>query len=69
MRGEHTLLSSGLMAVTGSSPHARGTLPHSGGRTQHYGIIPACAGNTSLCVLSIFLVGDHPRMRGEHPNS
>ena len=30
------------------------------------GIIPACAGSTSVCFLGKFLVGDHPRMCGEH---
>ena len=32
------------------------------------GIIPACAGSTSVCFLGKFLVGDHPRMCGEHFN-
>ena len=30
------------------------------------GIIPACAGNTSVPVVGAWMGGDHPRMRGEH---
>ena len=48
MRGEHTHAEGGDGYAPGSSPHARGThrivlQDASGG-----GIIPACAGNTSL---------------------
>ena len=69
MRGEHGwLLCVGGVCV-GSSPHARGTL--------YFlfiffwccvwlGIIPACAGNTRFGSLKSILIGDHPRMRGEH---
>ena len=33
------------------------------------GIIPACAGNTGLARSSKIVLGDHPRMRGEHHRS
>ena len=65
----------------GSSPHTRGTLkrgpPGGSRRGEHvlesdlpvdlHGIIPAYAGNT-LCSLGFVCgSGDHPRIRGEHP--
>jgi hypothetical protein len=35
------------------------------GEGEH-GIIPACAGSTSKNTQSYPIVGDHPRLRGEH---
>ena len=66
MCGEHVTPNPFANAVLGSSPHVRGTLPHSRGRTEHHGIIPACAGNTSLVRLFLSSMRDHPRMCGEH---
>ena len=66
MRGEHTAVTWLLSGTVGSSPHARGTLPHPGGWTQHHGIIPACAGNTGADHSNHQRQRDHPRMRGEH---
>ena len=66
MRGEHPSLIAALIAVLGSSPHARGThlLPLHTPPVR--GIIPACAGNTSMTSCRRSAHGDHPRMRGEH---
>ncbi|KFI48488.1 hypothetical protein BBOU_0617 [Bifidobacterium boum] len=67
MRGEHRPVLRSHRRVTGSSPHARGTLQSCSLQCSSMGIIPACAGNTLRSVGSRVLSRDHPRMRGEHP--
>ena len=66
MRGEHSWDGIVSKKGRGSSPHARGT--HDGRIAGRYrdGIIPACAGNTIITVLTNNGERDHPRMRGEH---
>ena len=54
------------MSSRGSSPHARGTLEAVSGEGEYRGIIPACAGNTTLLIMIFNKKRDHPRMRGEH---
>ena len=54
---------------SGSSPHARGALRRAEVVVREDGIIPACAGSTRLALVMREHVGDHPRMRGEHPQS
>ena len=44
--GEHFLKLCGTLALTGSSPHVRGTRRKSRLHRGRFGIIPACAGNT-----------------------
>ena len=66
MRGEHTSFMFSLRRISGSSPHARGALSPSAGRSPHRGIIPACAGSTTSCTGARVGSRDHPRMRGEH---
>ena len=66
MRGEHKANRIHARLFRGSSPHARGTLVTEVGGMRLFGIIPACAGNTSGRVAVCRLRGDHPRMRGEH---
>ena len=66
MRGEHKGHIGELLAVRGSSPHARGTRFAVTNHVRVDGIIPACAGNTCTDVLGEQSYGDHPRMRGEH---
>ena len=66
MRGEHPPPVSSTTANSGSSPHARGTPSAGQLHDGELGIIPACAGNTSLPLLARLRLGDHPRMRGEH---
>ena len=55
-----------LLTHSGSSPHARGTLAVMLTFTVSLGIIPACAGNTQKHRRHRRMLGDHPRMRGEH---
>ena len=66
MRGEHRASCSVMARVWGSSPHARGTLIASLRGLERFGIIPACAGNTSALIAPDLMRRDHPRMRGEH---
>ena len=67
MRGEHSLDKAGDFLNEGSSPHARGAPGARAILTSAAGIIPACAGSTTVTAEPDFHVGDHPRMRGEHP--
>ena len=66
MRGEHHAVVVFNFGVSGSSPHARGTLPYLSLDGSTFGIIPACAGNTHTTTNSGMQARDHPRMRGEH---
>ena len=66
MRGEHLASAAAALAAAGSSPHARGTRCAVGADAGHAGIIPACAGNTTLRYMLPQDDWDHPRMRGEH---
>ena len=66
MRGEHPLLIDPMTCDEGSSPHARGTLLLTLEERRFNGIIPACAGNTTVPAFSAISYRDHPRMRGEH---
>ena len=66
MRGEHRRRKTQVIANQGSSPHARGTLGRGDDQRDADGIIPACAGNTSVFDGPISYERDHPRMRGEH---
>ena len=65
MCGEHTILIRWSKRPAGSSPRVRGTHNNRSGTPDREGIIPACAGNTSLCRASIhFTSGSSPRVRG-----
>ena len=68
MCGEHVVSEHLHGHVQGSSPHVRGARLTLSTQPPATGIIPACAGSTSVCFLGKFLVGDHPRMCGEHFN-
>ena len=69
MRGEHIRQFVSYGGFPGSSPHARGA-PRAGAQAvQREGIIPACAGSTSPLSRAKTHSWDHPRMRGEHPQS
>ncbi len=65
MRGERVSGNSTTAANLGSSPHARGTRIPTGPRPVPRRIIPACAGNACVTVVTGATVPDHPRMRGE----
>ena len=66
MRGEHDGLTEVDYKDAGSSPHARGTRRRRSSSRFGFGIIPACAGNTTVKAGTWCVPRDHPRMRGEH---
>ena len=69
MRGEHPGSSSAPQDMHGSPPHARGTRRRSISRDRSRRITPACAGNTRTRPARSRSGRDHPRMRGEHPDT
>ncbi len=66
LRGEHTTWTTSARSAGGSSPLARGTPSSSSLTSSGNGIIPACAGNTSVPLRNVRRRRDHPRLRGEH---
>ena len=66
IRGEHVSLWDAMVRVSGSSPHTRGALLKIVNLTCREGIIPAYAGSTFWMLGFVLVVGDHPRIRGEH---
>ena len=66
MCGEHGGVNNYNNPTLGSSPHVRGARQPAAGRVQAGGIIPACAGSTSMNGLMTCPRRDHPRMCGEH---
>ena len=66
MCGDHYQLLSTAMEEGGSPPHVRGPRLGHTEYTYYGGITPACAGTTKPCLLLLLLVGDHPRMCGDH---
>ena len=65
--GEHHIVLDDEVAGKGSSPRVRGTLLSRQRACIPPGIIPACAGNTTLRVVVDAQPRDHPRVCGEHP--
>ena len=66
MCGEHYAYDSADITGMGSSPRVRGTLDQARVDELDFGIIPACAGNTSSTCPAATPTGDHPRVCGEH---
>ena len=66
MCGEHRTSWPNCEAKAGSSPHVRGARLERDENPSGSGIIPACAGSTDRVGAAGSLVGDHPRMCGEH---
>ena len=66
MCGEHHARRERTSPPMGSSPHVRGALLQNHSGNVHRGIIPACAGSTLYLLNLVRVVGDHPRMCGEH---
>ena len=64
--GEHCLIDSSRIGLSGSSPRMRGTPAADSASGALRGIIPAYAGNTRNLRLFLYLRGDHPRVCGEH---
>ena len=69
IRGEHQHLRVPAQLEHGSSPHTRGALQALEARNQDIGIIPAYAGSTTSSPPPAHGHGDHPRIRGEHPDA
>ena len=65
MRGERKLEFALISVITGSSPHARGTLRFRQPHACRQRFIPACAGNARGLGGGILVHTVHPRMRGE----
>ena len=65
MRGERKLEFALISVITGSSPHARGTLIGEDGMPEVIRFIPACAGNAHSVPPPPWRLAVHPRMRGE----
>ena len=65
-RGDHLVSWTGLMALWGSSPLARGPRVLRLPQSPRPGLIPARAGTTNLPVTSAAETGAHPRSRGDH---
>ena len=66
MCGEHQRGVRDPRTALGSSPHVRGARLERDENPSRSGIIPACAGSTDRVGAAGSLVGDHPRMCGEH---
>ena len=66
LRGEHFNDSPLKFVREGSPPPTRGTHKNRYEVKTLKGITPAYAGNTVIGNTYIFVVGDHPRLRGEH---
>ena len=64
--GEHRTGVGSPSRTWGSSPRVRGTQFGGCHGELALGIIPACAGNTSIIVPRHTTTGDHPRVCGEH---
>ena len=66
IRGEHMDGPELRDGVGGSSPHTRGAHAVHHEFDKCLGIIPAYAGSTAGPCARTELIGDHPRIRGEH---
>ena len=69
IRGEHILVTPLQCFLHGSSPHTRGARGTGQPGALDRRIIPAYAGSTDDGALHRDAVGDHPRIRGEHPST
>ena len=65
VRGEQSTIECPRATLTGSSPHARGTVMLAQPGLPSAGIIPAYAGNRAIWPRTRSPGEDHPRMRGE----
>ena len=66
MRGEYHSESDTNKYMLGSPPLARGVHRKIVGPCLVTGITPACAGSTHLPPVCVYLIWDHPRLRGEY---
>ena len=65
MRGERLPVAFEAGRLSGSSPHARGTLGNGNSAIGQHRFIPACAGNAAAGKVQSAQETVHPRMRGE----
>ncbi len=66
MCGDHPRCSNLPTHHKGSPPHVRGPLGYRLFRLLQIGITPACAGTTIKDMAMKYVMGDHPRMCGDH---
>ncbi len=66
MCGDHFLNKGKYKGKGGSPPHVRGPQHYNPLTGEVVGITPACAGTTKLQREANRLLGDHPRMCGDH---
>ncbi len=64
--GEHPIKPNILMALTGSSPWARGTPATAGQGNRFHRFIPVGTGNTPIYKSLTITITVHPRGHGEH---
>ena len=69
IRGEHSWPASAASSAAGSSPHTRGARSLRRSSFPDIRIIPAYAGSTLRGEPARRILGDHPRIRGEHTDS
>ena len=66
IRGEYKVRNPCRFCYVGSPPHTRGIPSNTPKGYESGGITPAYAGNTDSSLFSLYLVWDHPRIRGEY---
>src|SRR5690554_552498 len=66
MCGDHPLPATGQSQPVGSPPHVRGPHLLPSVIIKAEGITPACAGTTAKIDKPAEIIGDHPRMCGDH---
>ena len=64
--GENEVERTSVTTALGSSPRVRGKPAACRGNPLHRGLIPACAGKTTLSIAGRRLTGAHPRVCGEN---
>ena len=69
MRGEYKEYTHDMKTPLGSPPLARGVHGIQNSRNLFIRITPACAGSTDPLQFPVANQGDHPRLRGEYPDS
>ena len=69
LRGEYLLSCMHACLSPGSPPLAWGILLDIGGGTCYQGITPTCVGNTRLPLRPLWVIWDHPHLRGEYAYS
>ena len=66
IRGDHEGLGEVVPSRAGPPPHSRGSRPEHVSEAGQAGTTPAFAGITAVAVRDHSVLGDHPRIRGDH---